>query len=90
MADFNAGAKISISIQADDGVNTKPACPVNSGTTGESNNLFFVHAPVKPPKLQYPSIEFSMSTKTGGTPTCDRVAALSAASSIERRRRGIG
>lgn len=75
-ADFNAGAKVSISIQADDGVLTKPACPVNSGTTGESNNLFFVHAPTKPPKLQYPSIEFSMSTKTGGTPTCDRVAAL--------------
>lgn len=75
-ADFNSGAKISISIQADDGVKTKPACPANSGTTGESNNLFFVHAPTKPPKLQDPSVEFSMSTKTGGTPTCDRVAAL--------------
>ena len=75
-ADFNSGSKISVSIETNDGATIKPACPANSGTTGESNNLFFVRAPIKPPKLQYPSVEFTMSSATGGTPTCDRVAAL--------------
>ena len=75
-ADFNSGAKVSVSIQVDDAITSKPECPANSGTTGEANNLFFVKAPAKPPKLQYPSIEFTMSTKTGVTPTCDKVEAI--------------
>jgi hypothetical protein len=30
-----------------------------------------VKAPAKAPKLQYPSIEFTMSSQQGGTATCD-------------------
>lgn len=70
-ANFNTGSKITVSIQADDGVKKKPTCPPNSGTTGETNNLFFVKAPAKAPKLQFPSIEFTMSSQRGGTATCD-------------------
>ena len=76
-ADFNSGSKITVSIQADDGVTTKPTCPVHSGTTGESNNLFFVKAPLRPTKFQYPSVEFTMlSASNGSTPSCDAVNAL--------------
>jgi len=71
VADFNSGAKITVSLQADDGVTTKPTCPADSGTTGESNNLNFVKAPKKATKLQYPSIEFTMSSKSNGKASCD-------------------
>jgi hypothetical protein len=70
-ANFNSGSKITVSIQADDGVKKKPTCPANSGTTAETNNLFFVRAPARAPKLQYPSIEFTMSSKAGAKATCD-------------------
>ena len=70
-ANFNSGSKLTVSIQADDGVKKKPDCASNSGTTAETNNLFFVRAPKKAPKLQYPSIEFTMSSEAGGKPTCD-------------------
>ena len=70
-ASFNSGTKITVSIQTDDDVKKKPTCPANSGTTAETNNLFFVRAPSKAPKLQYPSIEFTMSSKEGGKATCD-------------------
>ncbi len=70
-ANFNSGSKITVSIQADDGVQKKPTCPANSGTTGETNNLFFTRAPDKAPKLQFPSIEFTMTSKAGGKATCD-------------------
>lgn len=73
VADFNSGAKVTVSIQTDDGKVTKPACPANSGTTGEANNLFFVHGPSKPTHYQFPSVEFSMSSASAGTPTCDKV-----------------
>jgi hypothetical protein len=73
IADFNSGSKITVSLQTDIGAKKKPTCPADSGTTGESNNLSFVAAPKKPAKLQYPSIEFSMSSKTGGTASCDTV-----------------
>jgi hypothetical protein len=75
IADFNSGAKISVNIQAEDGVKTAPSCPANSGTTGETNNLFFIKAPKKVAAQQYPSIEFAMSSKAGKTATCDVVAA---------------
>jgi hypothetical protein len=75
VANFNSGAKISINIQAEDGVKTKPACPANSGTTGETNNLFFIPAPKKIAKAQYPSVEFAMSTKIGKPGTCTVAAA---------------
>lgn len=70
-ARFNSGSKITVSIQADDGVKKKPTCPADSGTTAETNNLFFVRAPSKAAKLQYPSIEFTMSSTEGGKATCD-------------------
>jgi hypothetical protein len=68
---FNSGSKITVSIQADDGIKAKPKCPPTSGTTGETNNLFLVKAPPKAPELQYPSIEFTMSSKFGAKATCD-------------------
>jgi hypothetical protein len=73
VADFNAGSKISVSLQTDTGLRTKPTCPADSGTTGESNNLFFVRAPRKPAKFQYPSIEFTMSSNSNGEASCDTV-----------------
>ena len=68
---FNSGSKITVSIQADDGVKKKPTCPANSGTTGETNNLFIVKAPANAPQLQFPSVEYTMSSKEGGKATCD-------------------
>jgi hypothetical protein len=68
---FNSGSKVTVSIEANDGVKTKPTCPANSGTTGEANNLFFTKAPPTHPKLQYPSILFAMSSKAGKTASCD-------------------
>lgn len=73
VANFNAGSKITVSVQADTGIRKKPTCPADSGTTGESNNLFFVNAPKKPAKLQYPSIEFTMSSTSNGSASCDTV-----------------
>jgi hypothetical protein len=76
IANFNSGAKITVSLETDTGLRMKPTCPADSGTTGESNNLFFVPAPARPAKLQYPSIEFSMSSQSGGSATCDTVRGL--------------
>jgi hypothetical protein len=76
IAKFNKGAKITVSLQTDTGLTTAPKCPANSGTTGESNNLNFVAAPANPPKLQYPSIEFTMSSARGATPSCDQVQGI--------------
>lgn len=73
IADFNTGSKITVSLQTDTGLTTKPTCPADTGTTGESNNLYFVKAPKKPAKLQYPSIEFTMSSKSNGKASCDTV-----------------
>jgi hypothetical protein len=71
VADFTGKSKIIVSVQADDGVTTAPTCPADTGTTGESNNLFFVGAPKKAAMLQYPSIEFTMSSKSTGKQSCD-------------------
>jgi hypothetical protein len=68
---FNSGSKISVAIMADDGVKSAPKCPGDSGTTGETNNLFLVKAPAKAKSMQYPSIEFAMSSKQAGKATCD-------------------
>jgi hypothetical protein len=68
---FNSGSRITVSLQADTGLKKKPTCPADSGTTGESNNLFFVTAPKRAPRLKYPSIEFTMSSKIGGPASCD-------------------
>lgn len=75
--DFNAGSTVEVRLEADTGVITAPTCPVNTGTTGESNNLNFVHAPASPVKLAFPSILFTMSNRSGlGTRSCDAVAAI--------------
>ncbi len=75
--DFNAGSTVEVRLEAATGVITAPTCPVNTGTTGESNNLNFVHAPASPTKLALPSILFTMSNRTGlGTRSCDAVAAI--------------
>jgi hypothetical protein len=71
VADFNKGSKITVNLQTDDGLTAAPTCPGNTGTTGESNNLFFVKPPKKAPELQYPSIEFTMSSKDKGHASCD-------------------
>jgi hypothetical protein len=70
IAVFNAGSRITVNLQTDTGLKKKPTCPADSGTTGESNNLFFTHAPKKEGKLPYPSIEFTMISKSGGTASC--------------------
>ena len=71
VANFNAGSKITVSLEAADGVETKPTCPADTGTTGESNNLYFVKAPRRPAKLLHPSIEFTMSSTNSGNASCD-------------------
>ena len=71
IADFSGTPKITVSIQTDTGETTAPTCPPNTGTTAEENNLFFVRAPNKPEKYEYPSIEFTMSTKSDKKATCD-------------------
>ncbi len=77
IANFNKGSTITVSLQTDIGLTTAPDCPVNSGTTGESNNLKFVTAPANPPELQYPSIEFTMSNAGGGgSPSCDQMQGM--------------
>jgi hypothetical protein len=76
IAVFNSGSNITVSLQTDDGVKAKPLCPPNTGTTGETNNLFFTTAPKNATKLQYPAIEFAMSSKSGSKSTCDTLKAL--------------
>lgn len=76
IANFNKGSTITVSLQADTGLTTAPVCPANSGTTGESNNLMFVTAPANPPELEYPSIQFTMSSAGGGSPSCDQVQGM--------------
>jgi hypothetical protein len=73
IANFNSGSKVTVSLQANIGLRKKPTCPADTGTTGESNNLFFVGAPKRPAKLQYPSIEFTMSSSNSGNASCDTV-----------------
>jgi len=76
-ARFNAGSTITVSVQADDGSTSAPACEANSGTTGESNNLVFVAPPANPAMQNYPSITFTESNAGGGgTGSCDALSAL--------------
>ena len=76
-ADFNAGSKITVGLEADDGSTAAPFCLTNKGTTGESNSLSFIAAPSNPPQQQYPSILFTEgSTPGSAAPSCDTVAGL--------------
>lgn len=70
IANFNTGAKISVNIEGNTGINAKPTCPANSGTTGETNNLIFTKAPAKHPKMQYPSVYFQMASTSGKPASC--------------------
>jgi hypothetical protein len=38
-ADFNKGAKVTVTLKLADGSKSKPTCAANAGTTGETNNL---------------------------------------------------
>jgi hypothetical protein len=76
IANFNAGSTITVNIQADTGFKTKPTCPADSGTTGETNNLNFANAPAQHPKLQYPSVYFTMKSVSKGKTSCDTVKGL--------------
>jgi hypothetical protein len=71
IANFNPGSTITVSLQTDTGLKMKPTCLPDSGTTGETNNLFLVKAPKKPVRLPYPSIEFTMSSANAGNASCD-------------------
>jgi hypothetical protein len=74
---FNPGSKITVSLEAEDGSTAKPTCQGKGGTTGETNSLSFVGAPVSPPEQQQPSILFTESnTRGGGAASCDTVAGL--------------
>jgi hypothetical protein len=73
VADFNSGSKITVNLQADDGVTSKPTCPADTGTTGESNNLDFIKAPKNPARQEYPSVEFTMSSKGSAKSSCDTI-----------------
>ena len=74
IANFNSGSSITVSLEANDGVLTAPACPGGSGTTGESNNLGFSSPPVSPSKEEYPSILFTESSPASGVVACDALA----------------
>jgi hypothetical protein len=76
VANFNAGSRITVSLQTDIGLTTKPTCLAHSGTTGETNNLFFVKAPKNPAQLRYPSIEFTMRSTNAGNASCDAVKGI--------------
>lgn len=68
---FNTGATITVSVEANTGQNTAPACLRNAGSTGEENNLSFVAPPANPQQQQYPSILFMESNAgNGGTASC--------------------
>jgi hypothetical protein len=38
-ANFNAGSKLTVKVEVDNGTSAAPACLSNAGTTGETNNL---------------------------------------------------
>lgn len=73
---FNAGATITVRLQAVTGYSTAAACSGNSGTTAEENNLSFIAPPSTVDKEQYPSIVFSESNAANPPqpPACVSVA----------------
>lgn len=73
---FNAGATITVRLEAVTGYSTAAACTGNSGTTAEENNLSFIAPPSTVDKEQYPSIVFSESNATSPPqpPSCVSVA----------------
>ncbi|HZY99423.1 MAG TPA: hypothetical protein VFE36_07605 [Candidatus Baltobacteraceae bacterium] len=73
---FNAGAKLTVRLQAVTGYSTAAACRSNAGTTAEENNLFFIAPPSHAGAEQYPSIVFSESNAAyrPGPASCVSVA----------------
>jgi hypothetical protein len=52
-AQFNDGTAITVEIEVTDNSTSLPQCAVNSGSTGESNNLNFVPSTASPQCCQY-------------------------------------
>lgn len=73
-AEFNSGAALIVKVAVTDGSATAPSCTLNSGTTGESNNLNFVPSNSSPVCCPVggasPEIVFMESSATIGAPTC--------------------
>jgi hypothetical protein len=73
-AEFNNGASIILHVAVTDGSANAPTCALNSGTTGESNNLNFVPSNNSPVCCPFggasPGIVFMESNATIGAPTC--------------------
>jgi hypothetical protein len=77
---FNKGADITVRVEGITGYAVQPKCLGDSGTTGESNNMDFVEAPLSPQSDQYPSILFREMhpRKTALLPkSCDTLPGLS-------------
>ncbi|MBV8489150.1 MAG: hypothetical protein JO199_01380 [Candidatus Eremiobacteraeota bacterium] len=55
---FNSGSDITVRVEAITSYTAAPKCLADSGTTGESNNLAFVEAPLHPQSSHYPSVVF--------------------------------
>ncbi len=72
VANFNMGSTITVSIQTDTGLK-RNRCASQQRNDRETNNLSFVEAPKNPPRLRDPSVEFTMSSFSTGTVSCDTV-----------------
>lgn len=74
---FDKDTTITVNVQADTGVRTKPwSCQQSKSTTGESNNLSFVTAPSTLPQSQYPGMVYTESNAGGSSnkPLCRLLA----------------
>jgi len=59
LANFNAGASLTVHIDLVDGTTAKPVCKANDGTTGETNNLNLGACKAKPGKgVALPYVQF--------------------------------
>ena len=66
-ANLNNGATLVVRVQVNEGVKLAPTC-VQTGFTGESNNLNLVGTPTIVPQTTLPAIVFTESNAPGGTP----------------------
>jgi uncharacterized protein YceK len=73
-AQFNAGSNVTVSVEVDDGVMTRPRCIGKYSTTLEINNLSLSAPPPSPTPLANPSIIFAESNPGSGTASCTRLA----------------
>jgi hypothetical protein len=73
-AEFNSGASIIVQVAVTDGSANAPSCALNSGTTGESNNLNLVPSNNSPVCCPFggasPGIVFMESNATIAAPAC--------------------